>query len=80
MYYKKSSLIVRIKKTSFCHFLFQVVDREDAKTERWLTWNDYGPDKRFDTKTLQSISKSLQNLEVEINLKCWIVSVKIRFC
>ena len=42
----------------------QVIDREDPKTERWLSWNDFGPDKTLDTKTLQSVAKSLQNLEV----------------
>lgn len=42
---------------------FQVCDRTDPKTERWLTWTDYGPDKYLDSKTLQSIVKSLQNMQ-----------------
>ena len=46
------------------HWTSQVLDRDDPKTERWLSWNDYGPDQKLDIKTLQSIAKSLQNLEV----------------
>ncbi len=42
----------------------QVLDRDDPKAERWLSWNDYGPDHKLDIKTLQSVAKSLQNLEV----------------
>ena len=56
---------------------FLVKDKEEPKTPKLLNWTDFGPYKALDDRTLQSLAKSLSQIEVSRYIRKTIIETVI---